>query len=103
MGTVTYAENGHPGTSKERLEVLGRGHTAVIDDFRSLALDGKDVKLDEAGKGHAAGLARFREVIEGRVDGSVDLRTSIQSTRIMLDAARNLTGSGHSAGEPGLR
>jgi predicted dehydrogenase/threonine dehydrogenase-like Zn-dependent dehydrogenase len=90
IGTVTYAENGHPGTSKERLEILGRGHSALIDDFRQLAIDGKAVKLTEPGKGHAANLARFRGVVMGSGDGQEDLKVSIESTQLMLGAARSL-------------
>ena len=90
IGTVTYAENGHAGTSKERLEVLGRAHSALIDDFRSLSIDGKDVKLAEAGKGHAANLAKFRSVVTGSDDGLEDLKASLESTQLMLGAARSL-------------
>lgn len=90
LGTVTYAEHPHPGASKERLEILGRGHHAVIDDFRALTVDGKSVKLAQPGKGHAAGLSRFRDVLTRRVDGTLDLQTSLASTEIMLDAAADL-------------
>lgn len=58
---------GHPSTAKERLEVVGRGHTAVVDDFRAVELDGRRRRLamDDA-KGHVAQLRRFRRsIVEG--------------------------------------
>ena len=38
LGTVIYGANGDPGYPKERLEILGDGRVAVLDDFRSLEL-----------------------------------------------------------------
>ena len=88
--SITYAENGHSSTSKERLEVLGRGHTIVIDDFQALNIDGKDVKLAKPGKGHVENLALFAGVIRGDLSGRSDTMASISSTATALAAARSL-------------
>ncbi len=90
LGTVSYAEHGHTSTSKERLEILGRGHSVTVDDYKGLAVDGKDVKLRSPDKGHVGNLECFRAVVRGDADGSAGLRTSIATTAIMLDAAASL-------------
>ena len=51
VAAITYAEFGHAGTSKERLEILGRGRSVVVDDFTRLLVDGKDVKLSRPRQG----------------------------------------------------
>lgn len=51
VAAITYASGGSPGGSKERLEILGRGHTIVIDDFSSVDIDGKVTRHDQD-KGH---------------------------------------------------
>lgn len=86
---VSYAENGHPTTTKERVEVLGRGHSIVIDDYRSLTIDGASVKLTSAGKGHVDNLRRFAGVLAVGSD-LPDTRASITSTAAALAAARSL-------------
>jgi predicted dehydrogenase/threonine dehydrogenase-like Zn-dependent dehydrogenase len=91
LATVTYAENGHGSTVKERLEILGRGHSVLIDDYRRLTIDGKAVKLAAADKGHVRNLEIFREVVQGRANGTRDLQLSIETTATMLAAAESLT------------
>jgi len=92
LATITYAENGHPSTPKERLEILGRGHSALIDDFKRLTIDGKDVKMtSSADKGHVRNLEFFRKVVGGLADGSADLKASLETTATMLAAAESLS------------
>jgi predicted dehydrogenase len=90
VASVTYAQDGHGSTSKERLEILGRGHSFVINDFRSLEVDGKEVKLSKPDKGHVENLTRFRQVLLGEMDGFADLQASLDTTRTMLAAGRSL-------------
>lgn len=90
VATVTYAEHGHASTSKERLEVLGRGHSVLIDDFQRLNIDGKDVKLASPGKGHVENLTRFAGAVAGRVNADGELRASISSTATALAAVESL-------------
>lgn len=89
LGTITYAEYGHAGASKERLEVLGRGRSVLIDDFARLFVDGKDVKLARPGKGHRENLEAFVATLAGQCDDS-DLRATISSTAVSLGAAVSL-------------
>ncbi|HEX2893682.1 MAG TPA: bi-domain-containing oxidoreductase [Marmoricola sp.] len=89
IGTITYAEYGHAGTTKERLEVLGRGRSVLVDDFVRLAVDGKDVKLGRQGKGHRENLEAFASAIGG-ADGTADLRATLASTATALAAAESL-------------
>ena len=70
IGTVTYAEGGHASTTKERLEILGRGHSVLIDDFATLRVDGKGVKLAGSSKGHVENLRAFRSALDRRGGGA---------------------------------
>lgn len=89
--TITYTTGAHPGTAKERLEVLGRGHTVLVEDFRELHVDGKRVKELAAGKGHEAGLRTFRRQLGGQEDDARDLAASLATTRASLQALASLT------------
>jgi len=40
VATVSHLSRGHPRLPKERVEVIGRGRSAVLDDFRRLELHG---------------------------------------------------------------
>ena len=91
VASVTYSQDGHDSTSKERLEILGRGHSILIDDFRKLEVDGQAVRLSKPDKGHVANLALFRDVVLGKADGAHELQASIATTRTMLAAAQSLT------------
>jgi predicted dehydrogenase/threonine dehydrogenase-like Zn-dependent dehydrogenase len=94
--TVTYTTGAHASTAKERLEILGRGHTVLIDDFRELRVDGKQIKDFQAGKGHVAGLKRFRAQLTGS-DSEDDIRMSIGATATTLDALTSLAAHGENA------
>ena len=64
LGTLTYAANGDSALSKERLEVMGGGRAAVLDNFRRLELfAGGRRRLMRArlgqDKGHRGELAAF--------------------------------------------
>jgi predicted dehydrogenase len=59
LGSVIYAAGGDKAFSKERIEVIGDGRIAVLDDFRALELvrNGKRKRQTErlrADKGHKA-------------------------------------------------
>ncbi len=41
VATITYSEDGSKDLEKERIEIIGSGHVAVISDFVSLEVDGK--------------------------------------------------------------
>ena len=74
--------------AKERLEVIGRGHAVVIDDFRSCTVDGKETWKGHQDKGHAELLRRFRQSLS---DDTIDLATTgIETTAATLAAALSL-------------
>ncbi|GAA1915994.1 bi-domain-containing oxidoreductase [Nocardioides lentus] len=93
LASITYAEHPHPATTKERLEILGRGRSVVVDDFARVVVDGKDVKLPSSGKGHVENLRAFQQSLASAVDDA-DLRATITSTATSLAAARSLS-TGH--------
>lgn len=92
LATIAYATGGSTSTPKERIDILGRGHTLVIDDFRVLIVDEKGDKPGRQDKGHAAQLRRFRAIIEGKEpDGTND---ALASSRAILAAAMSLGTGG---------
>lgn len=66
VGTITYVANGNKLLPKERLEIFGGGHTAVINDFRSgeIYSNGKLKKIKVSGKGHNQEVEAFLEGIK---------------------------------------
>lgn len=89
LATISYAEFGHAGTSKERFEALGRGRSVVIDDFTKLLVGGKEVKLTDPGKGHVENLLAFKESL-AKGGSDADLRATVASTAAALGAAESL-------------
>ncbi len=83
--TIGYAADGHTGTAKERLEILGRNRTLVIDDYRRLTLDGATVKV-ESGKGHVEALTQFRAAILRPTSQDTWHESAIATTRSALRA-----------------
>ncbi|MFN0073162.1 MAG: bi-domain-containing oxidoreductase [Chloroflexota bacterium] len=73
LGSIIYAAEGDRTFAKERIEVIGAGAVAILDDFRSwqISRGGKRQRaggglLGSQDKGHAAGLASFvRAVRQG--------------------------------------
>ncbi|RZU74583.1 hypothetical protein EV384_3057 [Micromonospora kangleipakensis] len=90
--TITYCTRGHRRTPKERVEVLGRGHTVVIDDFRRLEIDGSEVKRVPAGKGHHDLLAHLRSAISGGAPDRPGLEASFGTTKAALSVVAALAG-----------
>jgi predicted dehydrogenase/threonine dehydrogenase-like Zn-dependent dehydrogenase len=90
--TITYTTGAHASTAKERLEILGRDHTILVDDFRDLHVDGKKAKDFSPGKGHAAGLTRFRQQLVNGKDSTSDVDASFGTTRVSLTALSRLSG-----------
>lgn len=83
--SIVYSDGSHSATPKERIEINGRGHTVVVDNFRSLSVDGTKVKVAE-GKGHAEGLTAF--VADALPDA---FETAVATTRTGLAAAEAIT------------
>ncbi len=90
--TITYCTGGNRSTPKERVEILGRGHTVLIDDFRRLEVDGREVRRVAAGKGHQQLLALVRQTIVGHRSDEREIEASFVTTRTALAAVAALTG-----------
>jgi predicted dehydrogenase/threonine dehydrogenase-like Zn-dependent dehydrogenase len=90
VATITYAAGGPSGLEKERVEVLGRGRSAVIDDFRAVTLDGSRTAMRAQDKGHRSLARAFHAAI---LQGDTTLNSLfVESTRVTLQAAQSLSG-----------
>jgi predicted dehydrogenase len=74
LASIVYATGGPTAMGKERIEVLGGGISAVIDDFRRIAVNGKAHALRSQDKGHRAEAVAFRDAIDAaqRDDPSIE-------------------------------
>lgn len=88
LSSISYASSGSPGTRKERIEILGGGHTWVIDDFRQVERDGKTIASgNRQDKGHAHAVEAFRRAVQGDSQ-AVDTKALLASMRSTLAAVR---------------
>jgi predicted dehydrogenase/threonine dehydrogenase-like Zn-dependent dehydrogenase len=85
LATISYASRGHGSTAKERIEILGGGHTLLIDDFRSLSIDGAVAWSGSQDKGHTALVSAFARSLDQGHDGTVT-EQSLASSRATLAA-----------------
>ncbi len=95
MATIAYLVGGSAKLSKERLEIFGGGETAIIDDFRRLSINGRDVApwrglLRRQDKGHRAELDAFIEAVARRGASPVPMDSAINSTRATFAILRSL-------------
>ncbi len=91
LASITYASGGNTSTAKERIEILSGGHTLVIDDFRSLTVDGERSSSGSQDKGHAALVAAFaRAVASGSGTGELATQLSLQTSRATLKALQSI-------------
>ena len=95
LSTITYAASGHSSVEKERMEVLGRGRSAVIADYRGVVLDGKGDTDGRQDKGHIAAAVAFRAAV---LSGDVRRSVGFESSRAVLAAAVSLGGRSPRAG-----
>ncbi len=72
--SILYSSDCHPDTPKEHCEILGRGHTVVLDNYRKLTVDGKSAQA-RTGKGHIEG---YKAMLDGH-------RSSLESMRLTLE------------------
>lgn len=94
-GTIVYASGGDRSMPKERLEVLGGGMAAVLDDFRVLRLHtrgqtgGQGGMLATQDKGHAAELRAFVEAVRTGGPSPVDPNAAAHVTRVTFAAVES--------------
>ena len=97
VGAITYTSRGDRAFSKERLEVLGGGRVAVLDDFRSLELFSNGRRCKErsflrSDKGHrSAWQAMVRAVLLGEASPIAlqEIVSTSKATFRMMDSVRS--------------
>jgi predicted dehydrogenase/threonine dehydrogenase-like Zn-dependent dehydrogenase len=87
LATICYG-SALPKAGKEWIEVTCGAHRLVIDDFRSLKLDGKTLWRGRQDKGHRACAAAFRQAVSG--GKSLPTRTMLATTRATIQAAAGI-------------
>ena len=96
IATVAYLIDGSPRTPKERIEIFGGGHSAVIDDFRRVSLNGTRGTRPWTGlvrrqnKGHGAELEAFVAAVAQNAASPVSFESAVNSTRATLAILRAL-------------
>ncbi len=110
-GEILYLASGDASVSKERLEVFGRGRTAVCEDFRksyfhhSNRCDAKS--LFQQDKGHDEELRRFIDAVAGNAPAPIPFEslwaTTLATFRIreslLRGGARTVTTGGDESGQ----
>jgi predicted dehydrogenase/threonine dehydrogenase-like Zn-dependent dehydrogenase len=92
ISTISYASGGSPSTAKERIEVLGAGHTWLIDDFKTVHRDDKQLMSGRQDKGQRAAAAAFRTAL--RTGDRQVAREALATARTTIRAADSLGGAG---------
>jgi predicted dehydrogenase len=85
VGTITYFADGDKSFSKERIEVIGAGRVAVLDDFRRLELvrDGRRKKIVsrlQQDKGHVGEWQAFAKSIREGDTAPIPFREIVAGT-----------------------
>lgn len=84
MATICYG-SARPAAGKEWIEVMAGSGRLVIDDFRSVKLDGRALWKGRQDKGHRAQAIAFRQALAGEVELPTDLM--IATMRATIRAA----------------
>ncbi len=89
LATISFAAAGHPSVEKERVDVLGRGRSATIVDFRELHLNGS-ASPGRFDKGHGAAVFSFRHAI---AKAAIAESNGVGSMRATLAAAADMAAA----------
>ena len=85
VATIAYAAGGSPRMTKERVEVIGAGRSAVIDDFRLLELDGGRVgRRSRRDKGHESAVAAAFRFFRAGGEPPIPYAQLVETTRATL-------------------
>jgi predicted dehydrogenase/threonine dehydrogenase-like Zn-dependent dehydrogenase len=75
-----------PVAGKERIEVLAGSHQVIIDDFRSVLVNGRTRWKGRQDKGHRAHAAAFRQAVQGGADMPTEaMLSSMRATIQVVD------------------
>lgn len=99
VGTLVYTSTGSPSMAKERLEVFAQGRSAVLDDFRTVALHGPRSSKRSGNrftqdKGNKAQMAAFISGSRGRIPWPVSFEEQACTTLATILALRSLREGG---------
>jgi predicted dehydrogenase len=96
LGSIVYASGADRSMPKERLEVLGSGRAAVLDDFRTLQLHAGGRAQRDGGvlssqdKGHATELRAFLDAVRNGRPSPVDPLQAAHVTRVTFAAVESM-------------
>lgn len=91
LATVVYCSVGHPGVSKEVIELFGGQGVIVVDNFQGIqfaGLPGKSVRAREIDKGMQGMLDNFVRAIRGEAELEVTAAHGLRATRIAEQVLR---------------
>ena len=107
VAAIHYLSNGDTSVPKEYFEVHGGGQSAIVDNYRSLALH-KDNRhrrrrlLNQA-KGHAEEVSAFVKAVSGGEKMPIDFETLVAVTQTTMLIHRSLETGGPTEYEPPQR
>ncbi len=94
VGTIHYLAEGDASVSKEYLEVYGGGRTAILDNYRTLALHRGNKRrmrrLMNQAKGHTEEVAAFVRAVRDGTPMPIGLDTLVAVTRATFAVHRSL-------------
>ncbi|MFZ6012333.1 MAG: bi-domain-containing oxidoreductase [Bacteroidota bacterium] len=92
IGNLVYVANGDNSLPKERLEVYCDGVVSIIHDFRngSIHSQGKEQKLDLAGKGHREEVKAFLDAVKQGGADPIDFDSIVNTTLVSFKAIESL-------------
>jgi predicted dehydrogenase/threonine dehydrogenase-like Zn-dependent dehydrogenase len=90
VATVAYG-SAPPTAGKEWIEILAGPHRIVIDDFRSVQLDGRTLWKGRQDKGHRAHAVAFRRAVQGAE--ALPTEQMLATMRATIDTEQKARGS----------
>jgi hypothetical protein len=91
-----------PSAGKEWIEVSAGSHRIVIDDFRSVTLDGRRLWKGRQDKGHSALAVAFRQAVSGEAGlPTGDMLATMRATIRAASGPGSLVGRDSLAGQDG--
>lgn len=97
VGTVLYVANGDKSVPKEYLEISGEGKTAILTDYRHLALmsGGRTRTMKQAqDKGHRAEMLAWVEAIRTGGGEPLPFEEAVETTKATFAAMQSLREGG---------
>ena len=84
VASIAYGST-PPVAGKERIEVLAGSHQVIIEDFRSVLVNGRTLWKGRQDKGHRAHAAAFRQAVQG--GPAMPTEAMLASMRATIQAA----------------